>query len=227
VIVNRLFFILLFLLLGLIIIPFQSFARLGVGVGTGKIVVDEDLKPGVVYELPPLNVLNTGDEKSQYSVTVTYHEGQSEKMPDENWFIFSPSSFELDPGEVQEVKINLNLPVRAEPGDYFAYLEAFPLTEAEEGNTQIGIAAAAKLYFTVIPGGVLEGIYYKILSLWKLYSPWSERIAIIVGILAAFLIFKKFFNIQVSTKKSPDSQEENEQKKENEALPARRRRRGR
>ncbi len=42
------------------------FARIGVGVGTGKITIDENLKPGIIYKLPPLTVVNTGDEASDY-----------------------------------------------------------------------------------------------------------------------------------------------------------------
>jgi len=177
------------------------FATIGVGVGTGKIRIDDKLKPGLIYELPPVTVLNTGDESSDYEVTVSYHEKQKEKMPAASWFIFSPKKFNLKPGKTQVVKIKLNLPVRAEPGNYFAYLEGHPIKKGISGNTTIGVAAAAKLYFTVIPGNFLEGIYYKIVSFWRVYAPWPQRAVIAVIILLGYILAKKFFNIEINLKR--------------------------
>ncbi len=71
----------LFLFFAFFLIVPQAFANLGVGVGTGKIVVDEQLKPGMIYQLPSFSVINTGDIASDYSVGVAYHEGQEELQP--------------------------------------------------------------------------------------------------------------------------------------------------
>ncbi|NMC09344.1 hypothetical protein GYA44_03450, partial [Candidatus Microgenomates bacterium] len=54
----------------LLLLPSFAYAGLGVGIGTGKIVVDEKLRSGVIYNLPSLTVVNTGDEESDYSVSV-------------------------------------------------------------------------------------------------------------------------------------------------------------
>jgi len=183
-------------------------AKIGVGVGTGKIQVEENLFPGVVYELPPLTVVNTGDEVSQYSVGVSYHEKQPELLPETSWIQFSPATFTLEPGQVQAVSVVLNLPVSVTPGEYFAYLEAYPITTTQAGETSVGIAAAAKLYFTIQPASLIDGVYYKLLSLWNLYSPWPERAAIGIGVLAILLLFKKFFNIQVNLKSASAEQEQ-------------------
>ena len=56
----------------------QVIAWIGVGVGTGKIQVTEKLKPGQIYILPSISVLNTGDEKGNYKVSIAYHEKQPE-----------------------------------------------------------------------------------------------------------------------------------------------------
>ena len=53
-------------------------AKIGVGVGTGRIDVDEELRPGQAYVLPPFNVLNTGDEPANYRVLLSYNENQEE-----------------------------------------------------------------------------------------------------------------------------------------------------
>lgn len=177
-----------------------SFARIGVGVGTGKIQVDEKLKSGMIYQLPPVTVLNTGDEKSDYQVTTAYRETQTEFRPPKEWFIFIPEKFELDPGQVKIVEIKLNLPLKTVPGDYFAYLEASPTARSTAGLATIGVAAASKLSFTVIPSNIFQGIYYKLISLWKVYQPWTGRGAIAIGVLFALILFKKFFKIELNTK---------------------------
>lgn len=173
-------------------------ARIGVGVGTGKIVVEDQLKPGIIYQLPLLTVLNTGDEPTTYGLSIEYHEDQPERRPSQEWFVFSPSGFSLDPGGVQQVEVTLNLPVRAAPGDYFAYLEAHPRKSSDSGTTNINIAAAAKLSFTVVPANVLSAMYYRGVSFWQVYAPWPRRAAI--GILAVITVFivRRYLNIDVS-----------------------------
>src|SRR5690349_5420797 len=92
------------------------FATLGVGVGVGKISVDEKLKPGLFYKLPSITVINTGNESSDYQMAIEHQEAQPELIPEKNWFIFSPNNFRLEPGKVQKVEITLNLPVKTTPG---------------------------------------------------------------------------------------------------------------
>lgn len=172
-------------------------AKLGVGIGTGKIVVSEKLKPGQIYTLPSVTILNTGDEAGRYGVRISYHEGQKELEPEEDWFVFSPNEFELEPSGAQPVEIKLNLPLNMEPGDYFAYVEGYPTKKADGGVTTIGIAAASKLYFTVEPANYFQAIYYKIISFWNEYQPWTGRITITVAILAIIAVAKKYINIDI------------------------------
>ncbi len=183
------------------LLPSRALAKIGVGVGVGKIQVDEKLKPGVIYQLPSFTVLNTGDEPSDYEVSIEYHEKQPELRPLQAWFIFSPQRFYLEPSETQQVDVKLNLPLKMEPGDYFAYLEAHPTKKAEQGQTKIGVAAAAKLYFTVEPANFLLGIYYKIVTFFKVYAPWPQRVVVVILIFGLLVLLKKFFNIQINLKK--------------------------
>ncbi len=190
------------------VFPLPVFSNLGVGVATGKIVVEDKLRPGMIYNLPPLTVLNTGDEEAEYEAGVAYHEKQSELQPNEKWFDFSPKKFFLKPGESQKVEIKLNLPVRAEPGDYFAYLEGKPLKKSESGKSTIGIAAAAKLYFTVLPANPILGAYYKAVSLWKINQPWSARFAIIIGVAILYSLLNRFLGFQISFGKKKEKKNE-------------------
>lgn len=187
-----------------LVLPVVVMAKIGVGVGTGKIQVDQPLKAGLIYTLPPLTVINTGDEPSEYGVGIQYHENQSEIRPLKEWFSFEPPNFYLEPGKVQVVQIKLTLPVMgAKPGDYFAFLQGFPVKKVQAGSTSVGVAAAAKLYFTVAPANIFVGIYYRVVSLLTLYSPWSYVIlAVIIAALLIFL-FRRFFsfNIGIGIKK--------------------------
>ncbi|MCL4384223.1 hypothetical protein M1116_02125 [Patescibacteria group bacterium] len=183
----------------LVVIP--TWARIGVGVGTGKIVVDEKLKAGTIYRLPSLTVINTGDETTEYEVAVTYHQAQKELAPPENWFTFSPQKFSLPPNQAQTVSITLNLPLKMTPGAYFAYLEGHPVRKGAEGITAVGIAAAAKLYFTVDPSSLWEGMYYRVITFLNLHQPWTNRIMAAIAGVVILVMIKKFFNIQVNLKK--------------------------
>jgi len=199
-----------FLIFGLVFfLPVLVLARIGVGVGTGKIVVDQPLKPGLIYTLPSLVVLNTGDEPGEYGVSIEYHEGQEANpemglKPAKEWLSFEPEKFHLEPGQAQQVKIKLSLPVKGvKPGQYFAYLEGHPVKKDVAGQTTIGVAAAAKLYFRVAPANFFAGLYYRIASLFALYSPWSYVVLSIIIVAILITLFRQFFsfNIGISLKK--------------------------
>ncbi len=196
---------LLGLVLAILILPSFAFSRLGVGVGIGKIKVDKPLKAGMIYDLPYLPVLNTGDEAGKYETSIEYHEGQEQnpKMglkPAKEWFRFEPQSFNLEPGQVQNVRIILALPTKVQPGNYFAYLEVHPLKKSEGGQTVIGIAVATKLYFTVAPANIFEGIYYRFISLYSRYHPWNTIILLIIALVIIFRFLTKRFKFQLVKK---------------------------
>lgn len=188
------------ILLSMFIFTQTAAAKIGVGVGTGKITVDEDLKPGQIYQIPSITVVNTGDEPLYYSLNTQYHHSQPELKPPANWFSFSPDEFYLEPGKTQVVEIRLDIPLKTEPGDYFAYLEAFPLKKSETQTTTIGVAAASKLYFTISPANIFQAIYYKIISLWRIYYPWSLWIVVTITLIVLVLISRKYININIGLK---------------------------
>lgn len=190
-----------FILFGVILIlilPFTVLAKIGVGIATGKIQIDYKLKSGLIYTLPPLTFVNTGDEPSEYGVGVQYHEDQPELKPKKEWFSFKPLSFYLEPEQTQVVQVKLNLPIRdVEPGDYFAFVQGFPTKKAEAGKASVGVAAATKLYFTVAPANIFVGIYYRIGSIIKLYQPWSYVVLVVFIISLLIVIFHRFFSINI------------------------------
>ena len=190
-------FIISFFLLGS-----AASATVGVGVGLGKIKMSEALRPGGTYQLPLLPVLNTGDETSSYIVGVDYLDNQPEMKPAKDWFSFTPSKFGLEPGRNQTVTVNLTIPLKTEPGDYFAFLEAHPDVKVSGGGTAVGVAAASKLYFTVAPSNIFQALYYKTVFFFGAYSPWTYIVlAVIIAAVLIYFLRKRFsFNISIGKK---------------------------
>ncbi len=187
----------------LMCVPLAASATIGVGVGSGKIVVQEAVLPGGIYNLPSVPVLNTGTQSSQYSMDIEYLQGQQQLQPPKSWFSLDPTTFSLDPEHSQVVKITLSVPVNAKPGDYFAYIEAHPIEVGVSGVTRINIAAAAKLYFVVAPANIFQGIYYRALAFLTQYAPWTYIALSLLGLAVLITIFRRFFsfNLGVSVKK--------------------------
>ncbi|MBI4136022.1 MAG: hypothetical protein HY481_00515 [Candidatus Vogelbacteria bacterium] len=184
----------------LLILPLSTGARVGVGMGQGEIRLTEPTKPGGIYALPSLRIFNTGDETATYGMGVAYHQENPELRPRREWFIFKPETFILEPQQSQEVAITMLVPVKAEPGDYFAFLESGPVPSNEPGTT-VGIAVATKLFFTMVPANLFQAINYRIVSFFKIYSPWPQ---IGLGVLAAVILlflFRKFFSLNISRRR--------------------------
>lgn len=178
------------------------FGSVGVGVGSGKIQISHPLKPGLIYTIPPLTVINTGDEPAEYTASVDYSGKQTELKPDKGWFVFEPAQFHLDPGMSQVVQIKLTLPVNARPGDYFAFLQGQPASKVNTiGGTTVGVAAAAKLYFSVVPANIFQGIYYRLASFINNSAPWSYVILAVVVAGIILTLFRRYFSFDIGLKK--------------------------
>jgi hypothetical protein len=179
-------------------VPITALASIGVGIGTGKIQIAAPLKPGGIYELPSIVVLNTGDEPAHYEVTVQYQKDALQMWPDREWFRFSPQTFELEPGKVQVVQTSVRLPTKVQAGDYFGYLEAHPVKKDVPGQASIGIAAAAKLYFSIAPSNVFQAVYWRLASMYSAHYPLDMIIPVLVIAALLFRILGKRFHIQIA-----------------------------
>ena len=199
--------ILVGLFLSLIVSP--AFAKIGVGVGLGKVQIDEALSPGGIYNLPSLPVLNTGDEDGIYEVEVTYLSEQEQMRPASEWFSFSPQSFPLTAGASQLVDISLTLPVDARPGDYFAFLEAHPVAEGE--GVTIGVAAATKLNFSVKPKGVLGAAVERLRSIIEANRPVAYALGGLAALLIVYSLGKRYLDVKVGLKKPKEEKREKEE----------------
>lgn len=177
-------------------------AQLGVGVTPGIIRVDEPLLPGGRYYLPSLQVINTGNVSSDYGVQLASMAEQEELQPPADFIILSPTSFHLEPGANQVVSLSLDIPVKAKPGDYLAYVEAHPTATIPGGGMQIGVAAATKLYFTVKPANVFVAITNSIANFFTRTAPGSYVAlgVIVLGLVVFFLRRRIRIDIRIARK---------------------------
>jgi hypothetical protein len=186
----------------IVLLPAIVMARIGVGVGNGKIQAGV-YKAGAIHELPALPVINTGDEGADYGVSVEYHEGIPQLRPDRSWFSFKPETLYLEPGKLQNVRVILTLPVKTPPGDYFCYLEAHPISKRVDGagGTSIGVAAATRLYFSVAPANIFQGLYYRVVSLFARWAPWSWVILSVIVLASAIAFLRQFISLDIGISK--------------------------
>jgi hypothetical protein len=177
-------------------------AQLGVGIMPGIIRVDEPLLPGGRYNLPSLQVINTGNESSDYGVELASMAEQEELQPPDDFIILSPTSFHLEPGANQVVSLSLDIPVKAKPGDYLAYIEAHPVATSPGGGMQIGVAAATKLYFTIKPANVFVGVANSIANSFTRTAPGSYIAlgVIVLGLVVFFLRRRIRIDIRIARK---------------------------
>lgn len=176
-------------------------AKVGVGMGAGKIRVSEPVKLGGIYELPSIRVFNTGDEITTYSMNIAFHQDKHELRPSKEWFSFKPSTFTVKPNESQEISIKMTVPLETEPGDYFAFIESGPVPTNAQG-TSVGIAVATKLYFKLIPANIFQAMTYRVSSFFDSYSPVSWIFLGVVIFIILIVIIRKFFSFNIAIKKN-------------------------
>ncbi len=180
-------------------------AKVGVGMGAGEIRVTQDIRPGGIYTLPSLRIFNTGDETTTYGMNVAYHQDNPQIRPQKSWFSFSPQTFTIEPGGSEEVFISMTVPVKAEPGEYFAFLESGPV-QSNEAGTSVGVAVATKLYFTVVPANIWQAFMYRASAFMNGHAPGSWIALGVFGFIVLALIFKRFFSFNISLKKKVEGE---------------------
>lgn len=168
--------------------------------GAGEVKLTKPVKPGGIYDLPSIRIFNTGDEITTYSMNIAYHQDRHELRPSKEWFIFNPAKFTLGAGESQEVKVSMILPLKSEPGDYFAFIESGPVATGAAG-TSVGVAVAAKLFFTVIPANIWQAVGYRVSAFFTTYSPWSWIVLGLILFVILISIFKKYFSFNIAVRK--------------------------
>lgn len=192
-------------MLGALIVTVQAAnAKVGVGVASGSISLSEPLYPGNEVLIPPVTVINTGDETAQYSVSITYHQDQPAYPPPAAWFHITPDNFSLEPGESKAVEVKIQIPIKVEIGEYFAYIEARPENTVQTEQTKLGIAAATKLDFTVENATRIQAIMYWLRAFWLRHAIPIVIVSALIVTLSSAAIIKMFLKIDVSIKRDDE-----------------------
>lgn len=176
-----------------------ALAEPGVTVGIGKIVMNDPLRAGGRYPLPAVPVTNSGTVASTYQVVINTIEGQEERKPDPAWFTIQPARFTLKPGERQDVMVSVDLPWLVDPGSYFCLLQAGPIVESQ--GTSLGVAAAAKLSFTVNHGNIVVATAYTVVEAVQQRAPWSYFILAALVLVVGYPVLDRVFGIKISVQR--------------------------
>lgn len=186
----------------MIIFPLCAQSRVGVGAGTGKINLGIKLLPGETYDLPTIIFANTGNEKSEYKISLQKTAEVGKINLPEEWIQFEPKRFTLAPKESQIVKIKIRLPINIDSGEYLGYIKCSPVSsEASIGNTSIGIAAATKITFTILPKNIWQKTTQKASIFWKKYSILVFIASILIVIAIILIFFRKTFRLNFKLEK--------------------------
>lgn len=162
-----------FLLVGLTLLVWTSAAEAsrGVAIDLGRIEIKQKLTPGGSYRLPVMGVRNPGTETTTYELKASPFAVEGRSAPPESWFHFSPARLTLEPKETQAVKVRIDLPTGADPGDYLALVG--PQIVTKESGAQVGAAAASRVTFTVEPATWLQAEWLKLKTFFSDHAPWS------------------------------------------------------
>ena len=146
-------------------------ASRGVAIDLGRIEIRQRLTPGGAYRLPVMGVRNPGTEPTRYELHASGLELEGRDAPPEEWFHFSPARLTLKPGETRRVRIRIELPTGAAPGDYAALVG--PQIVTQGSGAHVGAAAASRVTFTVEPATWLQARWLKLKTFFVDNAPWS------------------------------------------------------
>lgn len=186
-------------LLIIVLLSAPALAKVGVGINLGKISVNQPLYAGGQYNLAKMSVINTGTESGEYKLSISYLEGQKKLKPDEAWFKFTPKKFFLKPGEAKQVDIEMLLPIDATAGKYFAFVEGRPV--AKKKGMAIGVAAAAKLTFSVKSSSLFYAIINRLKAIILNLAPYSYIFFGLLALVLAILLTRRYVNVSFSLRK--------------------------
>lgn len=172
----------------------QPESQSSAAINRAEIVVDKPLEPGQTLELPPIGVINIGRTRASYGMQLGPRiRDQKELSPEASWVSFSPNEMSLKPKEAMSVRPWLSIPLNAEPGKYFALLQAYAKAETTGGASSVSAAAATKLEFEVVENSLLRALWNRFLA----YAPWSFIAVGLVILALLFLLLRKRYGFKL------------------------------
>jgi hypothetical protein len=166
-------------------------ASKGVAIDLGRIEIEQKLSPGGSYRLPVMGVRNPGTDTTSYELAASPVEVDGREAPPADWFHFSPARLTLKPKEARAVKVRLELPTGADPGDYIALVGPQIITKGS--GAQVGAAAASRVTFTVEPATWLQAEWLKLKTFFSEHAPGSYVLPLVLLLaLLAYRIRSRF-----------------------------------
>jgi hypothetical protein len=168
-----------------------AYGSRGVAIDLGRIAIEQKLTPGGSYRLPTMGVRNPGTETTSYELHASPVQVEGREAPPPEWFHFSPSKLTLKPRQTRAVRIRIDLPTGADPGDYIALVG--PQIVTKGSGAQVGAAAASRVTFSVEPASALEAYWLKLKTFFGDHMPWSGLIpALVLLSLLAWRVRTRF-----------------------------------
>jgi len=128
--------------------PSPASADIGVGVGANPITLAIQALPGHRYDLPPLYVVNTGNERSLLEVNVQPPHVAGDQPVPPSWVAFGRNSFSLEAKASATIPLSLSVPADASGGPYRADLVVH-VGQPNAAGAALGVGAIANLSFSV------------------------------------------------------------------------------
>ena len=161
-------------------------ASIGVGTTTPRIVIDQNVQPGGIYRLPVIPVINTGTQRTDFTVFVDRASKQSELFADPRWVTVSPGTVSLDASRSALINATISVPFLARPGNYQALIVAQPVVPGASANTP-NVQVGTKVVFRIVHSNPFAALYWRIRSLLELWAPWSY---ILLALLVVLLLVR-------------------------------------
>jgi len=133
-------------------------ASVGVGIQAGPVSLGSGAHPGGRYALPAVYVVNTGTQTESLSVRVErLSAGQGRPVP-AGW-VHAGGPVRLSHSQSARIPLELVVPATARAGRYLSDVVVHGSAAVTDGSANLGVAAATKLQFTVVPG-VVSGSWF-------------------------------------------------------------------
>ena len=182
--------------------PVTALASRGVAIDLGRIEIQQKLTPGGSYRLPTMGVRNPGTETTRYELHASPLAMKGKKAPPSSWFHFSPSRLTLKPNQTQPVKVRIDLPTGADPGNYVALVGPQIVTTGK--GAQVGAAAASRVTFSVEPANWLQAWWLRAKTFFSSHEPWTYLVPALIALLAAVRLLRNRFTFAISRRHTPE-----------------------
>ncbi len=140
-------------LIALLAWPAAAQASVGVGIQAGAVRLTGKAHPGGSYALPAVYVVNTGTQDESLSVRIERLSAGSARAVPVSW-VHVGSPVQLSHSQSARISLELDVPPTARPGHYLSDVVVHGSASLSDGSAHLGVAAATKLQFTVVPGAV-------------------------------------------------------------------------